>query len=309
MSALIASLSQYLGMQAGTLTKLIISLTVVVVLLVIQRLSIFVLRRKIRETGRIYRMRRAIIYSTTALMIVLIVMTWIEGILGSLAMFLGLASAGIAVAMHDTIANIAGWFFIILRKPFRIGDRVQIGDTAGDVVDVRLLQFSLVEIGNWVDADQSTGRIIHIPNSKVLREPLANYQTGFEYIWHEIPVLITFESNWKKAKQLLNTIATEKAEHLAQGARTQIYHASMEYMIYFTTLTPGVFLSVRDSGVLLTIRYIVKPKLRRGTEDEIWEAVLSAFAEQDDIDLAYPTTRFYNSTPETPSRTIPEGTH
>ena len=60
--------------------------------------------------------------------------------------------------------------------------------------------FSLMEIGNWVDAEQSTGRVIHVPNGKIFSEPLANYTDGFQYIWNEIPVLVTFESDWKKSQ-------------------------------------------------------------------------------------------------------------
>ncbi len=82
-----------------------------------------------------------------------------------------------------------------------MGDRIQVGNFAGDVIDLRIFQFTLMEIGNWVDADQSTGRVIHIPNGKVFTEMLANYSKGFHYIWNEIPFLVTFESNWKKQKK------------------------------------------------------------------------------------------------------------
>ena len=69
----------------------------------------------------------------------------------------------------------------------------------------------------------------------------------------------------------------------------------MRYLIYFKHLTPTVYTSVRDNGVLLTIRYIVKPRSRRDSEQAIWEAVLTEFARHDDISLAYPTTRFYTA--------------
>jgi len=231
-------------------------------------------------------------YIHTVLVIILVGHIWISGI-QSLTTFLGLASAGLAIALHDTIANIAGWLFIITRKPFAVGDRIQIGETSGDVIDIRVFQFSMIEIGNWVDADQSTGRIVHVPNSKVLKEPLCNYQIGFDYIWNEIPVLITFESNWKKAKEILNKIAYDKAENLSVGAQQQIRKAAEKYLIYYNTLTPIIYTSVKDSGIMLTIRYIVKPRQRRTTEQLIWEAVLETFEKENDIDLAYPTTRFY----------------
>ena len=217
--------------------------------------------------------------------------------LDSLTTFLGLASAGLAIALHDIIADIAGWVFILSRKPFKVGDRIQIGDIAGDVIDIRFFQFSMVEIGNWVDADQSTGRIIHVPNNKVLREPLANYEIGFAYIWHEVPVLVTFESDWKKAKQILQRIADDSARHLSEGAQAQIRKAAEKYLIFYDKLTPVVYTTVRESGILLTMRYLVNPRQRRTTEEKIWEAVLDAFAGEGDIALAYPTTRFYTTEP------------
>jgi small-conductance mechanosensitive channel len=289
---LIEQLSHYLNVSPETLSKLISSILIFLVLWLCGRLGKSLVTRKVDDVKKAYRLRRTIIYTTTILMILLIGRVWIRGF-DSITTFLGLVSAGIAVAMHDTIANIAGWLFIIWRKPFKTRDRIQIGDVAGDVIDIRLFQFSLVEIGNWVDADQSTGRILHIPNSKVLREPLANYHHGFRYIWHEIPVLITFESNWKKAKKLLTAIAFEKAEKLSKQAGDQIRAAAKKYLIFYNKLTPIVYTTVKDSGVMLTIRYMVQPRRTRSTEEEIWEAILEMIEENEDINLAYPTTRFY----------------
>ena len=255
-----------------------------------------IIRRRNLDVKVAYQWRRAVLYIYTITLILLIGFIWTSGTgIKSLTTFLGLASAGVAVAMHDTIANLAGWVFIIWRKPFKVGDRVDIGGIAGDVIDIRIFQFSLIEIGNWVDADQSTGRIVHVPNSKVLREPLANYHIGFEYIWHEIPVLITFESDWKKAKEILNKIASEDIEHLSDGAQEQIRSAANKYMIFYGALTPIVYTTVKDSGVMLTIRYLVNPRQRRSSEQKIWESILDAFDRDENIDLAYPTTRFYKS--------------
>jgi small-conductance mechanosensitive channel len=212
-----------------------------------------------------------------------------------LTTILGLASAGIAIAMHDTIANLAGWAFIMSRKPFKVGDRIEVNGIIGDVIDIRILQFSVVECGNWVDAEQSTGRIIHIPNSKALRDPIANYQIGFEYIWNEIPVLLTFESNWEKAKEILTKIADENVMHLSEGAQQQIRKAAKKYFIQYNKLTPIVYTTVKDSGVMLTIRFLVNPRQRRSSEHSIWEAILIAFSREADIHLAYPTIRYYRN--------------
>lgn len=285
--------SEYLQVASSTIEKLILSIGIIAFLSLARFLINLIIKKTIADVKRGHLWRRGVLYLYTMLVVILLGTIWVEG-LSSLTTLFGLASAGVAIAMHDTIANIAGWCFIVSRKPFNVGDRIQIGETAGDVIDVRLFQFSMVEIGNWVDADQSTGRIVHVPNSKVLREPLANYQIGFEYVWNEIPVLVTFESNWRKAKKALEGIAIDKAEHLIEGAQEQIRHAAEKYCIFYGTLTPIVYTTVKDSGVMLTIRYLVNPRQRRTTEEQIWEATLDQFAKEADIDLAYPTTRFYN---------------
>jgi small-conductance mechanosensitive channel len=225
-------------------------------------------------------------------MVIFLGVIWFAG-LERIATFAGILGAGLAVALHDTIANIAGFLFIILRRPFEVGDRIEIEGIAGDVIDIRLFQFSLLEIGNWVDADQSTGRIVQVPNGKVLRAATASFNKGFEYIWHEIPVLITFESDWKKAKSILENIVDEDDFVVAEEVERQVRKAASRYLIYSGKVTPIVYTTVRDSGVLLTVRYMTKPKTRRGSEQQLWEQILERFAENDDIALAYPTIRYY----------------
>ena len=253
--------------------------------------------RRIKDVKKHYYWARTATYGTSLLGLILIISVWLKS-MSSLATYLGLVTAGLALALRDIIANFAGWIFIILRQPFRMGDRIQIGNFKGDIIDINILQFSILEIGNWVDADQSTGRIIDIPNGMVLTQPIANYTKGFEYIWDEIPVLITFESNWKKAKELLNTIALEKAEKLSQDAENQIRASVQKYMIFYKHLTPTVYTDVKDSYVRLTIRYLTKTRNRRIMVQTIWEAILEAFTKEPDIDLAYITRRTFDNTKE-----------
>ncbi|TFH16854.1 MAG: mechanosensitive ion channel [Lentisphaerales bacterium] len=281
--------------------KILYSILIFLLLSGIRFLTSRAAKRKITDLAKYHSWRRAITYAYGLLVVVLVGRIWISGI-DSIATFLGLASAGLAIAMHDTVSNVTGWFFILWRQPFKLGDRIEIGGVAGDVIDMRLFEFSLIEIGRWVDAEQSTGRIVHVPNGKVLREHLINYETGFAYIWHEIPVLITFESDWQKAKDILTSVVNEKAGNLSGDAEAQIKRAASKYLIFYKKLTPVVYTTVRDCGVLLTMRYIVKPRERRHSEEVVWEAVLREFAKHGDIQLAYPTTRFYRTEETAPGR-------
>jgi small-conductance mechanosensitive channel len=131
-----------------------------------------------------------------------------------------------------------------------------------------------------------------------MREDIANYTTGFEHIWDEVAVLVTFESDWRQAKEILHGIAGRLCEHFSPQAEKQIRQAAQRYLIIAGKLTPIVYTTVRDSGVLLTLRYLTKARQRRGNEQAIWEAILDAFAAHDNIDFAYPTTRYYDNRAE-----------
>jgi len=274
--------------------RLVATFTVVVGLAVIRLAIQAFSARRIRDPRARYLWRKTTTYVTVTVGLFLLGAIWLRGF-GDLATYFGLLSAGVAVALRDWITNLFGWLFILARRPFGLGDRIQIGQHAGDVIDLRVFAFSMLEIGNWVGADQSTGRVIHIPNGMVMTEPLANFSSGFPYIWHEIPVLVTFESNWREAKAILSEAADRHGSGVVEEATRRIHEASARWLIRFTKLTPIVYTSVADSGVLLTLRMMVDPRARRGIEQAVWEDILERFAARDDIDFAYPTQRFYDN--------------
>jgi small-conductance mechanosensitive channel len=279
-----------LGLSPDLQTKLLATLGTVVGLWLMRRIVLAFVYRKVRDPWSRYRWRKGLTYLLAAVGVVIVGRMWFAGVT-ALANFFGLLSAGLAIALKDLVSNLAGWGFITWRRPFEAGDRIQIGPHAGDVIDLGLFQFTLNEIGGWVNADQSTGRIIHIPNGKVFTDPVANYNKGFRYIWNEVPVVVTFESDWRTAKQILGKIAVKHAEHLTEQAEHDLLAASQQYLINYRKLTPIVYTNAVDYGVQLTIRYLIEPRKRRGTEHAIWEEILTEFATCPDIDLAYHTTR------------------
>jgi len=293
MKNLMEWIQKALGLSPEVQIKIFASLVISLVLWVLYSIIVKIVWRRTENVRIRYSWRKISGYVVIILGVFLIGRLWFKGF-QSIATYLGLLSAGLAIALKDLVSNFAGWLFIISRRPFSVGDRIQIGNYAGDVIDTRVFQFTLLEIGNWVNADQSTGRIIHIPNGMVLSEVLANYSKGFQYIWNEVPVLITFESNWEKAKRILLKIANTHAEHLSKAAEKRVKEASKKFMILYSKLTPIVYTCVKDSGVLLTIRYLCEPQHRRDSEQAIWEDILKEFVQNKDIGFAYPTQRFYN---------------
>jgi len=277
--------------------KLIQSLIVIIIFWLIKKLIIKIINKNITEVKTQYHWRKLINSVVLILLLILVFRIWFTGA-QSLVTYLGLVSAGIAIALKDVFTNLAGWLYIISRRPFNVGDRVQIGDYAGDVIDQSFFEFTLLEIGNWVHADQSTGRLIHIPNGKIFSQDLANYDKGFKYLWNEIEVVVTFESDWQKAKKILLEIANNKGENISKRMENQIKRAAKKYMIYYKKLTPIVYTSVVDHGIKLTIRHLCETRKRRGYDEAIWEDILLEFAKNKNIELAYPTTRFFKNKTE-----------
>ena len=274
--------------------RVIISILLIIFIWLMRSLLLRIVLRRNDNAGTNYQWRKISSYISFIVIILALGMMWLSDF-KNIATFLGLVSAGLAIALQEPIKGLVGWVFIIIRQPFKLGDRVQVGNLTGDLVDQRLFHFSMIEVGNWVQADQSTGRVIHIPNGKIFTENLINYSGGFNFIWNEIRVMVTFESDWKKAKKLLEEIALKHGADVDDKAREQIKEASRKLLVHYSNLQPTIYTSVAESGILLTIRYICEPRQRRNSEHDIWEDVLDVFEANPDIDFAYPTRRAFNN--------------
>jgi small-conductance mechanosensitive channel len=285
------------GLTDGEINRIFASIATVFIASLLRALILRLVYRRTDDVRVRYQWRKAVTYIIVPITILALIRIWFGGS-GSLLTYFGLVSAGVAIALREPLVNLAGWGFILWRRPFVVGDRIEVNGMRGDVIDLRIFQLSLMEIGNWVDADQSTGRIVHVPNGVVFTAILANYTQGLKFIWHEIPVVVTFESDWRKAHEILTRIVNEHATSLTEEAQQRVRRAAETYMIFFTNLTPIVYTKVLDHGVALTLRYLCDPRKRRGSEDGIWRAILEEFANHDDIEFAYPTTRFFDATKE-----------
>ena len=251
-----------LNIQAGTVNSLLWTLIALLAVLVLRRVARRIVGRNVELEEGAYRANKLINYLTTGIFLITVAFIWIEAF-DDLPTYLGLVSAGVAIALADVLKNMAGWIYILSRRPFQVGDRIEVDQFKGDVVDIRLFRFSLMEIGGWVDAEQSTGRLVHVPNGMVFTTEVANYTEGFGYIWDEQPVVITFESDWKLAERLLLEILENDAPDVHGAAGATIKETARRYSIRVGTLTPTVYLSINEYGVVLTARYLVEARTRR----------------------------------------------
>ncbi|MDN3689576.1 mechanosensitive ion channel family protein [Cyclobacterium jeungdonense] len=270
--------------------RILQTLLIIFIMWLINKISVrLIYRGDAAELRKQYHWRKVIEYTSFIVGILIIGNLWINNF-QSVTTFLGLLSAGIAIALKDIFVNIAGWAFIYLRKPFDVGDRIQIGEVQGDVIDLRLFQFSLLEIGNWVEADQSTGRVVHVPNGKIFMDAQANYSIGFNYIWNEQKIYITLRSDFKRAKAILLEILNEHLKDDLRLAEKVFKKAKQEHLIVYKQFTPMIFTKITERGIQLSMRYLCDPKKRRMFEHSITESILERLGPEDNIRIAYPTS-------------------
>ena len=286
------------------LNRLFATVAIAILLFVFYRLTNLIIRKQVKREEAAYTAHKASSYIFWILGFILVGRTWFTGV-QSLATFLGLFSAGLAIAMKDMIANVVGWIYLMTRKHFQVGDRIQIEDYFGDVLDVGVQSFTIMEIRNWVDADQSTGRLVEVPLSNILTKPVANYSKGFPFVWHEVPIIITFESDWRKAKatleQVINDYHSPRHEQIVLTMRA----ARRSTMVSYSKLTPVVYTSLKENGVQLTVRFLCESRQRRNAEQDIIEQALDKFVPDNEIYFAYPTRRIYRNPDDHPQPVLP----
>lgn len=283
----------YLNIDDVTRHRIIQTVLIVLVLWILNKLAARVFAHgSVDEIRKQYHWRKTIEYTLFTIGALVLANLWISNF-QFIVTFLGILSAGIAIALKEVFMNIAGWAFIYIRKPFDVGDRIQIGDVKGDVIDLRLFQFTMLEIGNWVDADQSTGRIVHVPNLKVFVESQANYSQGFNYIWNEQVIFITLDSDYKKAKSLLMEILNSLLLDEIASAEAEFKRARDKHLIVYNQFTPAVYLDITERGVQIAMRYLCNPRRRRMIHHAITESILEKFSVEEHIHLAYPTTTIH----------------
>src|SRR6202790_3929922 len=201
------------------------------------------LPRRFGRADARYKVRKLVVFSGY-LSILLSLTILFEDRLGRLSFALGVVGAGVAVALQDMVASIAGAFSIGFSKLYALGDRVQIGDTRGDVIDIGLLRPTLMETGNWVGRDLYNGRIVRIPNSIVLKGSVFNYSQGFQFVWDEIKVLFTTTSDCQFAREMLLRVANESIGEYLVEAQTSWKTISDNFRSENPPLEPTVALAV-----------------------------------------------------------------
>lgn len=210
---------------------------------------------------------------------------WVEQT-ETLLLSYGLIGAGIAVSLQDVFKNFAGGIVVFLTGIYRIGDRIEINSKIGDVMDIGVFYTTIMEIGEWVDGNQATGRLTIIPNSNVLSSNVNNYTKDHNFIWNEITIPLTFDSDWKEAiKTILHIVKTE-TEIIATRAEKEISKLGEKYYFPKKPVEPVIFLTLTDNWINFNIRYVTDTRERRVWRDKLSRLLLSEIEKSKKIKIA-----------------------
>ncbi len=269
--------------------KTVASLITILLILIVLRIVHAVYERRTEDVAVRYRKHKIVSFFGGLAILFALAFIFTER-LGGLIPAIGFLGAGIAFALQEVITSVAGWIAIAFNNFYQVGDRVQLGGIKGDVIDIGMLRTTLMEIGQWVNADLYNGRVVRVANSFIFKEPVFNYSANFPFVWDEILIPITFASDIRLTREILLRVAEEVVGDYVPVAHSDWEHMKRIYILEDTPLEPRVTISANDNWIEFILRYVVDYKRRRIIKDRIFTRLLEEFEKaQDRVSLASAT--------------------
>ncbi|MFO8069171.1 MAG: mechanosensitive ion channel family protein [Alkalibacterium sp.] len=270
-------------------TNILVFVLIIVFLLIMRRVILNRLYKRFKGSDNWYVTRKMAKWLNNLILVLAFIYIFGSNLSG-FSTAIGLAGAGVTYALREVIVSFAGWFAIMFGDFFKTGDRVLLGGIKGDVVDIGLLRTTLMEMGEWVEGDQYTGRIVRVANSYIFTSPVYNYTADFKFLWDELHIPLHFDSDIPMAKGIVLAIAEDTIGTYNAKAEEDWGNMKRRYRIENASLKPQVYISFDDNFVTMSLRYIVDTRERRGIRDRIFTAILDQFKEAGDrIELASET--------------------
>ncbi len=238
----------------------------------------YIINKQREFSTSVYTLRKVLRYSITAVSLIIIYGIWIDQ-MEDLSVALGILAAGLAFALQELIGSFAGWITITTGNPFNIGDRIETGGIKGDVVDIGILRTTIMEIGNWLDGDHNTGRLVTLSNAFIFKEPLFSYSVHLHYIWDEIQIPVPYDSDWQQAMVIMSDAVTQHPlyQDLLPKAEEQRRELRKKIAVKITPLEPRIFVNLTDNWIQLGLVYPVDTDLRRLFRSEVSQTILTKF--------------------------------
>jgi len=272
-------------------------------ILVVIALSFFckvVAKKYIKNDENFYIANKIINVLNFTLIALILLFSYIENMTHFVTV-LGFASAGLAIAMKDMFMSSLGWLTIVLGGSFRVGDRIRVhknGETyVGDIIDISVLRMTLFEdvtLTTWKE-NKRAGRVIFIPNNYIFTDLISNYtHSGLKTVWDGISILLTFDSNHKKAMYLIKNIVRKYSKGYTDIAKKQMSQLRSQYSIKNPNVEPRIFSFFEPYGIEISVWYMTNSYATLGLRSNISAEILDALRSEPDIKIAYPAYTLFN---------------
>ena len=223
--------------------------------------------------------RKILRNSLTALGVGLVLSIWIQAI-NALILIALLFGAFIAVMLRGLLHNIMGYFAIKHWKYLKKGSRVEVKDLIGDVIDVNLVSFKLLEVRSWLSSDTDTGREIKVPNSIIFEEPVRKIGESNNYIWQEINYVLSFDSNWQEAEKIITDAGNK---YFNQTLLPSMESNNPYKLRNRQTLNPVFSLNTNEKGIMINLRYLVDYRKGTSVKTKLQREILTKFDKNPNI--------------------------
>jgi small-conductance mechanosensitive channel len=225
------------------------------------------------ENKRIDTLRAVVKFATQAVGAIVILFI-VFGMPTQVTTVLGLAGAGLTVAMKDFIVAFFGWFVLMGRNGIRVGDWVEINGVGGEVVEVGLLKTVLLETGSWTDAGHPTGRRVSFVNSFAIEGHFFNFTTSGQWMWDELQVLIPSAQDPYPIIDGIQKLVAKETEANASKAEAEWQQATAKYRVQALSAVPGINVVPTAAGIDVHVRYITRANERHESRKRLYEAVV-----------------------------------
>ena len=293
-SALLISISVALGIATRFTDEIVVTnlfYTALILTVVYILFSLFIdlfIVKNIDDLKTRYTANKAVSSLSIILVLALTLRIWITDT-SSLIVSYGIIGAALAFAIQDVFKNFVGGILIIVSGYYRVGDRISIDDNIGDVMDIGIMNTTLMEIRGWVRGDQPSGRLLVVPNGQVINRVFYNYTRDHSFVWDEISIPLTYESDWRRAKDIILSILQKETDAMTAQAEEEIERIGEKYFLPRKVVEPSVYVSLTDNWIMLDARYVTDTFTRRILRSRISELILSAIEKDDAITIASET--------------------
>jgi small-conductance mechanosensitive channel len=260
-------------------------IAVAVVYAIFQILLTNLVFRQIRDDKTRYTVSKVSSILFMVVLLIVLVDIWVTETT-SLVVSLGVIGAGVAIALQDVFKNFVGGFIIIGSKLYEVGDRIEIGGEAGDVIDIGVMTTTLLEIGGWVHGDQPTGRVTMVPNGKVINQPVHNYTKDHSFIWEELTIPIAYGSDWERAREIILSNVKRETEEITRQAEKEIDRLGEKYYFPRRVVEPSVYITPTDNWISFNVRYVTSVKDRRTVRNRLFSLILKELQGVKEITIA-----------------------